>query len=167
MVMHERVTGHPPYQNGYQALSQRPPLPTRQFPTGMPAPQPMPAMPLGPSLPPVPRRNRRRTAVVLAALAAAFLVTAGVFAALFVAAAGDHEDAVARADQRRGELADLADRVSASEAERQRTEQRNTGLESENADLTECVDAIRHYLSDGLTDAQAVTALDAAFVACE
>jgi septal ring factor EnvC (AmiA/AmiB activator) len=127
----------------------------------------MPAMRFGPGLPPVPRRNRRRTTVVLAALAAAFLLTAGVFAALFVATDGDHDAAVARADQRRGELADLDDRVSASDAERQRTEQRNTGLESENADLTECVDAMRNYLAGGLTEAERVTALDEAFAACQ
>lgn len=161
-------TGHPPYQNGYQALS-RPPMPTRQFPMAVPVPppMPMPARWVGPGLPPVPRRNRRRTAVVLAALAAAFLVAAGVFAALFVAATGDHDDAVARADQRHGELADLDSRISASDAEQQRTEQRNTGLESENADLTACVDAIRYYLSDGLTGTERVTALDDAFVACQ
>jgi hypothetical protein len=160
MVMPEHVTGHPRYQNGYPALMQpRSPMPTRPFPPAFPPPGPV--LRYRP-----PRRDRRRTAAVLAALATAFLLSAGVFAALFVAATGDHDAAADRLAQRHSELADLDDRISAKDAERQRTERHNGGLESEDADLTECVGAMRHYLLDGLTGAARVTALDEAYTAC-
>lgn len=115
---------------------------------------------------PVPRRNRRSTAITLGALAAAFLVSAGVFVALFVGAAGDHTTTADQLTDRRGELADLEDRVSAADSERQRSEGHNNGLESENSDLTPCVEAMQTYLWDPLTPEQVKAALDQVITLC-
>jgi len=105
--------------------------------------------------------------IALTALAVVFLAAAGVFAALFVGASGDHAAAADRLDQRRAELADLDGRVGAANAEKQRAQRRNTGLASENTELTPCVDTMRHYLFDNPTGADLETTVDKLFTLCQ
>jgi hypothetical protein len=188
--MPDHIAGNPPYRNGYRALVAQPAPPRSAHvpvprllpvppPVRLPGPPPVrlpgpPAFPPRPPVPlppvplrPVPRRNRRSTAVALVAVATVFLVAAGVFAALFVKAGGDHAAATDRLDQRRGELTELDARVAAAADERQRAERQNDALEAENAELTPCVDAMRHYLWDVRTEADRRTALDDVFTLCQ
>jgi hypothetical protein len=92
---------------------------------------------------------------------------AAVSAVLYVGADGDHDAAVARLDERGGELTDARARTRAAADARADAEARNTGLETEKATLTTCVDAVRHYLWDGLAGTERDTALDAMFTACQ
>ncbi|MGH3875590.1 MAG: hypothetical protein ACRDSK_00985 [Actinophytocola sp.] len=173
--MPDRITGLPPYRNGYRALvpprPAPPPHPVVRRPTTvrMPVPPPpawppVPPVPLMPPMPP-PRRNGRATAT-LAALAVAFLAAAGVFAALLVSAGGDHATSTDRLNELRGELTDLDARAVAQDAKRSQAERHNSSLEADNAELTPCVEAMRHYLWDGLTGAERRSALDAVVTLC-
>ena len=118
-------------------------------------PPPRPPVPLPPLVPRPARRTGLVTVVVLASL---FLVSAAVFVTLFLIAGNDHREAVTRLDERRSELTDVNDRVRSAESERQRADQRNNGLKSDNAELSGCVTAMRHYLWDGLAAAQRTAA---------
>lgn len=170
--MPDFIAGHPPYRNGYRALvpQPRPAAGPPPMPVPRPVPRPMPRPPLlPPAFPPVPqpRRNRRSTAVALAAVAAAFLVAAGVFAALLVSAAGDHAAETARLDQRRGEVTDLDGRLAAADAAQRQAERHNNGVETENAELTPCVDAMRHYVWESPTEADRKTAFNDVLTFCQ
>jgi hypothetical protein len=175
--MPDHIAGHPPYRNGYHALARPgpppvpgppppPPPPRVPVPRPMPFPLPMPVLPPVPPLVPQPRRSGRATAATLAALACAFLVAAGVFMALLVAAGGDLAAENDRLDQRRGELTDLDGRVAAADAEQDRVERDNTALESANAELAPCVDAMRHYVFDNLGKAEREAALGQVLTFC-
>jgi uncharacterized protein (DUF3084 family) len=104
------------------------------------------------------------TLVVLVSL---FVVSAGVFVTLFLTASADHESAVARLDQQRSELAHVNDQVVSAEAERKRADERNKGLKSDNTDLSGCVDAMRHYLWDGLADSARTAAVRVVLAKCQ
>jgi hypothetical protein len=112
-----------------------------------------------------PRRNGRATAI-LAALVVVLLAAAGVFAALLVSASGDHAASTDRLDRLRGELTDLDARLVAQDAKRSQAERHNSSLEADNAELTPCVEAMRHYLWDGLTGAERESALDDVVTLC-
>ncbi|MBP2330586.1 hypothetical protein JOF56_010971 [Kibdelosporangium banguiense] len=86
---------------------------------------------------------------------------------LFLVAGNDHESAVARFDERQNELTSVNDQVATAEAERQRAEERNKALKSDNADMTGCVEAMRHYLWDGLADAARTAAVREVFTKCQ
>jgi hypothetical protein len=114
---------------------------------------------------PGPRRApRTRTVFVVAVVA---FVAAALSATLYVTADADHDAAAAVLAEREAELADVRADVLATDAERALAERRNAGLEEDNTALTGCVDAVRHYLWDGLTGAARDSALDAMFEACQ
>jgi hypothetical protein len=116
---------------------------------------------------PVTVTSARTGVATLVALASLFLVSAGVFVTLFLIAAGDHDSAVARLDERQSELTSVNDKVVSAEAERKRAEDRNKGLKSDNADMTPCVEAMRHYLWDGLSDSARTVAVREVFTKCQ
>lgn len=162
------------HYNGFRAIAGPPPE-NRPTPPWAPArPEPLPPFPPSPAAAaplPEPGRStpagpRRRTAVVLAALAAVLLVGAGVSAGLYVAATGDRAAAEERLARRGAELVEVRDRVAAGDDERERAEQANTAVENENSDLSACVDAVRHYLWDEPAGAALTTALDTLFAEC-
>jgi hypothetical protein len=162
------------YNNGFRSIAapapQRPPtppwVPARPEPLLLFPPPPASAAPIPEAAPSAPSGPRRRTAVVLAVLAAVLLVGAGVSAGLYVAATGDRAAAEERLAQRGAELAEVRDRVAGGDDERERAEQANTALENENADLNACVEAVRHYLWDEPVGAALTTALDTLFAEC-
>ncbi|WP_460393194.1 hypothetical protein [Actinophytocola sediminis] len=130
-----------------------------------PMPPPMP-MAYGP-LPPTPRLAARRTATVLWVAVVALMATAGVFVALYIAASGDRDTAAGTLDDRRTELARVTDRGAEVEQARVDTSARIAELESTRTELSECVDAVRHFLWANLTPAEQNTALDQMFALCK
>ncbi len=129
----------------------------RQSPISQPFPQPSAYPPPG---------NRRAGILLLIACAVAF-AAAAVFAGLYVAADSDHDAAVARLDDTKKELADVRARIGSSEEEQASAEARSDDLEAENATLTTCVDAVRHYLWDGLEGDARTPAFNAMYDACQ
>ncbi|WP_236791303.1 hypothetical protein [Amycolatopsis sp. GM8] len=119
---------------------------TARFASGYPGF--LPSQP--PSAPPTPRRGSRTTA-----------------AALIIAAGRDEKDAAARLDDRRSQLSEATAKVASADTERRQAEQRNSGLEAENADLSRCVTAMRHYLWDGLSDTERPAAVHTVLLACQ
>ncbi|CAM4235174.1 hypothetical protein KIPE111705_45810 [Kibdelosporangium persicum] len=111
-----------------------------------------------PPLPPGPVSGVRDGVTTLIVLASLFLVSAGIFVTLFLIARGDHANAVARLEERRSELAEVDERVASAEAGRRRADERNTVLKSDNAAMSGCVKAMRHYLWDGLADSRRAAA---------
>ena len=137
----------------------------RRSPISQPFPRPV-AYPPPPVSPPPPPPKRRAGLVLVIACAVAF-AAAAVFAGLYVAADGDHDAAVARLEQRKKELADVRARIGTAEEAQASAEARNRDLEAENATLTTCVDAVRHYLWDGLEGDARTTAFNAVYDACQ
>jgi predicted Zn-dependent peptidase len=133
--------------NGYR------PFPQYEVPVPPPAPAPVPRV-----------RTGMATLVVLASL---LLVSAGVFVTLFLTASADHESAVGRLDQQQSELANVKEQVVSAEAERKRADERNKGLKSDNTDLSGCVEAMRHYLWDGLVDSARTAAARVVLAKCQ
>jgi hypothetical protein len=134
----------------------------RQPPISQPFPLPFP-LPFSLPVPP----PKRRTGLVLVVACLFAFAAAAVSAVLYVGADGDHDAAVARLGERGGELTDARARTRAAADARADAEARNTGLETEKATLTTCVDAVRHYLWDGLEGTERDTALDAMFTTCQ
>ncbi|GAB1516048.1 hypothetical protein [Actinophytocola sp. KF-1] len=130
----------------------------RRSPISQPFPLPV-------AYPPPPPR-RRAGLVLLIACAVAF-AAAAVFAGLYVAADGDHDAAIARLDDRKGALADVRARIGDAEEAQAAAEAHNDDLAAENAKLTTCVEAVRHYLWDGLEGAARTSAFDAMYDACQ
>lgn len=144
----------------YPELPQQP----RQSPISQPFPRPMVMYP-PPQLPPPPPKRRART--VLAIACGLAFVAAAVFGWLYVSADGDHDTAVARLDQRREELANVRSQLGDAEKAKSSAQEHNDGLASENATLTTCVEAVQHYLWDGLEGAPRTTAFNAMYDACQ
>ena len=143
-----------------------PPTPPR-FPVSAPLPIPLRTpMPAPMPEPEPPRRTGGRARVVLAVVAALLLAAGIVFGVLYVSARGDHDAAVARLTEREGTLAEANLRVSSTDSARQAADRRNSALETENAQLTTCVEAVRHYLWDGLVGAEREAAVEQLFTAC-
>lgn len=139
---------------------------SRQSPISQPIPRQYPYPQQVPPQPPVRAPGHRARLVLLVACAVAF-AAAVLFGALYVGADGDHDTAVAQLDERRSQLADVRERLTAGEAERADAEERNADLESEQTTLKACVDAVQHYLWDGLAGTARDAALDAMFTACQ
>lgn len=99
-------------------------------------------------------------------IAVAF-AAAAVSGWLYVGADGDHDAAVAVLDQREKELTDVRGRIGTAERARDDAEARNADLEAENSALTACVDAVKHYLWDGLEGAARTAAFDTMVTACQ
>lgn len=118
-------------------------------------------------LPPVARRAKRRTAVLLGVTAVALFLVAGAFAGLYVWANGERDAVTGRLDDRRGELTGLAGQITATEQARDEATRRNAELESTRTALGECVEAVRHFLWDELSDPEQTTALEQLFNLCE
>jgi hypothetical protein len=114
--------------------------------------------------PPVERRKRSGPLVVLAVI---LFVAAALLATLYVMADRDHDAATALLDTRMAELAGVRGQIATTDAQRAAAAQRVTGLEDTNAELTTCVDAVRHYLWDGLAGAERDAALDTMFEVCQ
>jgi hypothetical protein len=134
-----------------------------------PSPPPLSQLPLSLLPEPEPRRTwtARTTLLALAMAASVFLATAGVFGALYLAAGGDRAAAAASLAERRSELADLTSRLASAESDQQRDQQRNSGLASQNAALSVCVQAVQHRLWDNLSDAQQLVAVRAIIAECQ
>jgi len=133
-----------------------------------PTPVVLPYAPAPPYSPPIaPRRARRATAIVLGVIAAALLITAGVFAGLFTLASGDRDTLAGQLDERRTELGGVTDQVVATEEARDTAAERNTGLETTRSELSACVDVVQRYLWDGLVGAERQAALDQLFTLCQ
>jgi len=146
----------------YPELPQQP----RQSPISQPFPRPMLyAPPVAPMAPPPP--PKRRAKVVLSIACGLAFAAAAVFGWLYVSADGDHDAAVARLDQRQGELAEVRSQLGDAEKTKSTAQERNDGLESENATLTTCVEAVQHYLWDGLEGPARTTAFNAMYDACQ
>ncbi len=139
------VAGYPAPLNGYRGVA---PLLAQAAPA------------------PAPRRRRRRSVIVLAALASTLFLAAGVLTALLVMAGRDHDAAAGRLDDVRAELTGVRERVASAEAERNGVERRNTALQAEKSELSACVEAMRHYLWDGLTGTARSAALNTMFTEC-
>lgn len=149
-----------PYQP--QRPPQTPPyLPVQRQPIS----QPFPQQQYPPPQPPQPPKQRARVVLLVACVLA--LAAAGVFGALYVAADSDRDAAVARLDERKSQLAEVRERLTAAKAEEESGESRNGDLEAEKTTLKTCVDAVQHYLWDGLEGTARETALDAMFTACQ
>jgi hypothetical protein len=158
-------------------LGQQPPPPAfmpvpAPVPTSMPAPMsaPMPApmsMPAPDHLPvPPPRPSGARATVVLGVLVAVLFLAAIASVVLYLSARGEHETAVSRLAERKGALAATSQQVASTGAVLRAADQRNGALETANADLKTCVDAVQHYLWDGLTGDARIAAVDQLFIAC-
>ena len=145
----------------YPELPQQP----RQSPISQPFPQPMLYAPPPPMAPPPPPKRRAR--VVLAIACGLAFAAAAVVGWLYVSADGDHDTAIARLDQRKGELAAVRSQLGDAEKAKSSAQERNSGLESENATLTTCVEAVQHYLWDGLEGDARTTAFNAMYDACQ
>lgn len=144
----------------------------RQSPISQPFPQPMtmyppPQMPPPPMPPPPMPPPKRRARTVLAIACGLAFAAAAVFGWLYVSADGEHDTAIARLDQRQGELAVVRSQLGDAEKTKSSAQERNDGLESENATLTTCVEAVQHYLWDGLEGAPRTTAFNAMYDACQ
>lgn len=146
----------------YPELPQQP----RQSPISQPFPQPMMYAPPPPPMPQPPPQKRIARVVLSIACGLAF-AAAAVFGWLYVSADGDHDTAIARLDQRKGELADVRSQLGDAEKAKSSAQEHNDGLESENATLTTCVEAVQHYLWDGLEGAPRTTAFNAMYDACQ
>ena len=148
----------------YPELPQQP----RQSPISQPFPRPVayPPPPVAPAAPPPPPSKRRAGLVLVTACVVAF-AAAAVFAGLYVAADGDHDTAVAELEQRNKELTDVRARIGDAEEATSSAEAHNGDLEAENATLTTCVDAVRHYLWDGLEGDARTPAFNAMYDACQ
>jgi hypothetical protein len=121
--------------------------------------------PVAPSVPlPVARQKKSG---VLAVLVVTLFVAAALLGTLYVLADRDHDAATALLDTRMAELADVRGQVATTDTQRAVAAQRVDGLEGANAELTTCVDAVRHYLWDDLADEERDTALDAMFQLCQ
>lgn len=161
----------PPYlpvQSRQSPISQ--PIPQQypyqqQFPPQQ-YPQQYPPQSQLPPQPPVRAPGHRARLVLVIACALAF-AAAALFGVLYVGADGDHDEAVAQLDDRQSQLADVRERLTAAEAERVTAEGRNADLETEHTALKACVDAVQHYLWDGLEGTARDAALDAMFTACQ
>jgi hypothetical protein len=145
------------------------PVQSRQSPISHPIPQQFPQQypQQYPSQYPQqqPPKQRART-VLLIACAVAF-VTAGVFGFLYVGADSDRDAAVVRLDERKARLAEVRDRLATTEDAREGAQTRVSDLEAEKTSLTTCVDAVQHYLWDGLEGTARDAALDAMVTACQ
>lgn len=119
-----------------------------------------------PIMPPQEPPKQRARIILLAACVLA-LAAASVFGALYVAADSDRDAAVARLDERKSQLAEVRERLTTAKAEEESGESRNGDLEAEKTSLKTCVDAVQHYLWDGLEGTARETALDAMFTACQ
>lgn len=151
------MTDYYPNPAPYRPPPQTPPyLPvqSRQSPISYPIPQQFP--------PP----KRRARVVLLVACVVAF-AAAAVFASLYIGADGDHDAAIVQLDERKTRLVDVREGLTAAEAEQADAEERNDDLRTELTTLKTCVDAVQHYLWDGLEGAARTTALDAMFTACQ
>lgn len=152
-----------PYQP--QRPPQTPPyLPVQRPPISQPFPQQFP-QPFSPPSPP--RQQKQRARVVLLVACVLALAASGVFGALYIAADSDRDAAVARLEERKSQLAEVRERLGAAEDAQAGAESRNGDLEAEKITLTTCVDAVQHYLWDGLEGTARETALDAMFTACQ
>lgn len=133
----------------------------RQSPISQPFPRPML---YAPPPPPPPKRTAR---VVLSIACGLAFAAAAVFGWLYVSADGEHDAAIARLDQRNGELADVRSQLGDAEKAKSSAQEHNDGLAAENATLTTCVSAVQHYLWDGLEGAARTTAFNAMYDACQ
>ncbi|MBB4909636.1 hypothetical protein [Actinophytocola algeriensis] len=147
---------HLPVQSPRSPISQ--PIPQQypqQFPQQFPQPFPQQWQP-----------KQRARIVLLVACVVAF-ATAGVFGALYIGADSGHDAAVARLAERKSQLAEVRERLTTAAAAQDSAETRNSDLEAEKATLTTCVDAVQHYLWDGLEGTARDAAVDAMFTACQ
>jgi hypothetical protein len=135
----------------------------RRPPISPPFPAPMR---YAPPPPPFVRPKRRARLVLLIACAVAF-AAAATFAGLYVAAAADRDTALARLADVRGDLTDVRGQVAAAAEEQASAEDRNDDLEAENTALNACVEAVHHYLWDGLEGAARTAAFSTMYDACQ
>jgi len=144
--------------NGFHPVGE----PTRAGPIPLGPMAPMPgSMPVPPPRPP-----GARATVVLSVLVALLFVAAIGSVVLYVSARGDHDAAVSRLAERKGALAAVNQKVVSTDAALRAAAQRNSGLATEKTDLTTCVDAVQHYLWDGLTGDERTAAVDLLFTVC-
>lgn len=104
---------------------------------------------------------------MLGVVAVTAFLTAGTFAGLYVSAGGDRDATAARLDDRRTALSHVTDQVAATDEALDEAKRRGDRLESTRAELAECVDAVRHYLWDGLAGAGRRSALSRMFTLCQ
>lgn len=136
------------------------PTQSRQSPISHPIPQQFPP-------PPPVRPPKQRARIVLLVACVVAFAAAAVFASLYIRADGDHDAAVARLDERTTRLADVREQLAAAEGGKTDAEERNADLTEEHTTLKACVDAVQHYLWDGLEGAAEDAALDAMFTSCQ
>lgn len=141
---------------------------TARYETGLNGYRPIPqsGVPVPPA-PPAPVPGIRTAMATLVVLTSLFLVSAGVFMTLLLMAGADHRSAVARLDQQQSELANVNDQVVSAEAGRKRADDRNKALKSDNMDLSGCVEAMRHYLWDGLAGSARTAAVRVVLAKCQ
>jgi hypothetical protein len=142
------------------------PVQSQQSPISHPIPRQHYPQQYPQQFPQQPQKKQRARIVLLIACIAAF-ATAGVFGALYIGADSDHDAAVARLEERKSQLAEVRERLTTTEDAQESAETRNSDLEAEKATLKTCVDAVQHYLWDGLEGTARDTALNAMFTACQ
>ena len=131
------------------------PIPQQQYPPQYPQQQ----------FPPPPKKQRARI-VLLVACVVTFAI-AGVSGALYVGADSDRDAAIGRLEERKSQLAEARERLTTAEDAQESAQTRVGDLEAEKTTLTTCVDAVQHYLWDGLEGTAREAALDAMFTACQ
>jgi hypothetical protein len=157
----------PPFQPQQPQTPPYLPVQSRQSPISHPIPQQQYYPPQYPQqFPQQPQKKERARIVLLIACVVTFAI-AGVFGALYIGADSDHDAAVARLEERKSQLAEVRERLTTAEDAQESAETRNGDLETEKATLTTCVDAVQHYLWDGLEGTARDAALDAMFTACQ
>lgn len=139
-------------------------------PQGQPTPPPFPRLSPAPQSAyqpqwPQPVRNRGNIGLVVAAVV--LFVMAAVSCTLYVMADRDHDTAVATLAENEKDLANAKKQVDGSTEERSAAEEENARLSDENTSLSACVDAVQHYLWDGLVDPERSAALTRMFDLCQ
>jgi hypothetical protein len=167
---------HPTWSGAFPPQS--PPTPP-SFPAQLPpTPPALPRLSPPPPLPsaqqtpltdpprwPRPGRQRKNTALIVTAVV--FFVAAALSGTLYVLADRDHDAAVARLAEQREDLTTAREQVDSTAAQVSAEEEDNTALSDENAALSACVDAVQHYLWDGLVDPERSAALTRMFDLCQ
>jgi hypothetical protein len=146
-----------------------PPFPAQSPPTPPPFPaQSAPAAQAPLTHPPQwPQPAKRRKNVALIVTAVVFFVAAALSGTLYVLADRDHDAAVAELAEHRDDLAAAREQADDTAAEVSAVEEDNATLTDENAELGPCVEAVQHYLWDGLVGEERNTALSKMFDLCQ
>jgi hypothetical protein len=138
-----------------------------QPPASVPTPPPWPRPVAPEATPPWPQPVKTKKNVALIVTAVVLFVAAALSGTLYVLADRDHDAAVAELADHRADLTEAREQVDSTEDRVTAEEQENSALSDENTELQSCVDAVQHYLWDGLVDPERSAALNRMFTLCQ